>query len=172
MKGILLAILCCALGSPLAALPGQKAMVPKSGHPKLHKIDGKLVIDVAIPWRVVTNPTQPFLWRLVVITPEQKRINFLYNDVGAPHSVVIRHVKKGPYTIKIINDQPNVSLVGVTSPSYFLRMQYQKENGLFYNVSNINLNGAVLDFSWLAGSSVEYRYTVTDPARITRNFQP
>jgi hypothetical protein len=181
MKKIFFSILCTMLG-PLLIFAAQER---ETGNQRYEKskthITGKLVVDVSLPWTspsvnmvsstgLTTTLTQPFHWRLVIIDPENKRHDFPYYDAGnVPHSETIFHIKKGTYTIKLIDDDlANPYYLLLVGVSYNVRIKYQAWNGQFYDVASFFIlnPGTSLTSgarSWGKGQAIEYNYTVSEP---------
>jgi hypothetical protein len=166
MKNILLVLLFLLAGRPGFVFAEHDQMVAKEGS---RDISGQLVVDVNIPWRYSPGFLQkPFHWHLVIVAPDGKQYHFPYFDAGAFHSQTIPKLKKGIYTIKIIDDDLSSPYYYPVTPNpYFVRIKYQATNGQFFDVSLYYMLASLI---WGPGASIDYTYTVSKPSPNTEPY--
>jgi len=134
-------------------------MAPMSKDSDFKEIKGRLVVSVRIGEHDASNAA--FHWRLVVITPDQKRISFPFFDNGTiQHTETIKHLKKGNYEFVLINDDL-LKPVNLFLQSRLVDIKYEFKKGKFFNeLSETSSFGTLLQ----VGQMFRVPYTVFAPA--------
>ena len=152
---VALCLACIPAGASLMAAP----QAPMSKDSDFKEIRGRLVITATTNLRSTTSGAS-FKWRIVVITPDQKRISFPFHDNGTiTHTIKIKDLKKGEYVVAMIND--NLTSIASPLPTGSIEIKYEPKKGKFFNVITQNIaTSNILE----VGEMIRVPYTVFAPA--------